>query len=123
MDPHAAEVHTEARFEECPLLVRQRLPTADRINLGFGLAQHLVPDDTHARGLGLPMERLLLALGTEALEMLRREFLLESIAEPLDCRRRGARAVGRLHSHHLLRDAVCLLLILVPRLIDRESLL
>jgi hypothetical protein len=37
MDSDTAEVHTKARLEERSLLVRQRLPTANCINLRFGL--------------------------------------------------------------------------------------
>jgi hypothetical protein len=37
MDPYAAEVNTEARLEDRPFLLRQRLPATDGIDPGFRL--------------------------------------------------------------------------------------
>jgi hypothetical protein len=51
----------------------------------------------------------LLALGTEPLEVIRRDFLLRT-AEPLDCRWSIASALGLLHPHHLVSDPVSLML-------------
>ena len=41
MNPNTAEIHAEARLEECLLLVRQRLPATYGINFRLTLAQRL----------------------------------------------------------------------------------
>ena len=89
MDAHAAEVDAEARLEEGPLLARQWLAAADGIDTRFGLAAC-----SRAPGYDCAMNLLLIAIGAETLRD------------------------ARLHPHHLLGDAVGLLLIPIARLID-----